>query len=74
MESDHRYYTRRAAEEQQRARNAVTAAARERHLELAASFADKAEQRTLHKLVAKITELSPAPRALASANGAAIED
>jgi hypothetical protein len=74
MESDHRYYTRRAAEEQQRARNAVTAAARERHLELAASFTDKAEQRTLHKLVAKITELSPASRALASANGASIED
>ncbi len=47
MESDYRYYTRRAAEESLRARKAVTNAARERHLELASLFALKAEQRAL---------------------------
>jgi len=47
MESDYRYYTRRAAEENLRARKAVTNAARERHLELASLFASKAEQRAL---------------------------
>ena len=45
MESDFRYYTRRALEENQRARKAVTNAARERHLELASLFTLKAEQR-----------------------------
>lgn len=45
MESDHRYYARRAAEEQRRAANAVTAAARARHSELADLFSRKAEQR-----------------------------
>jgi hypothetical protein len=45
MESDFRYYSRRAAEETARARRAVTSAARERHLELAGMFASKAEQR-----------------------------
>lgn len=44
MESDFRYYSRRAAEESLRARKAVTNAARERHLELANSFSLKAEQ------------------------------
>lgn len=44
MESDHRYYTRRAAEEQRRAGYAVTAEARERHRELASLFARKATQ------------------------------
>ena len=44
MESDHRYYSRRAAEEQRRARHAVTAEARERHHELASMFARKASQ------------------------------
>ena len=44
MESDHRYYTRRAAEEQRRARHAVTAEARERHHELASLFTLKAKQ------------------------------
>jgi hypothetical protein len=44
MESDFRYYTRRAAEERRRAMHAVTEAARERHLELAQSFAFKAAQ------------------------------
>lgn len=47
MESDFRYYSRRAAEENQRARKAVTNAARERHLELAMCFASKAEQRAV---------------------------
>ena len=42
MESDHRYFSRRAAEEQRRARHAVTPAARERHKELASLFATKA--------------------------------
>lgn len=46
MESDYRYYSRRAAEEERRAAHAVTAAARERHRELAKMFASKAEQRT----------------------------
>lgn len=48
MESDFRYYSRRAAEESLRARKAVTDAARDRHLELATMFADKAEQRSVH--------------------------
>lgn len=47
MESDHRYYSRRACEESQRARKAVTNAARERHLELANLFTLKAEQRAM---------------------------
>ena len=46
MESDFRYYSRRAAEESLRARKAVTTAARERHLELASIFANKAERIT----------------------------
>jgi hypothetical protein len=45
MESDYRYYSRRAAEEQRRATHAVTPAARERHRELADLFARKAEIR-----------------------------
>ena len=45
MESDHRYYSRRAAEEQRRAAHAVTPEARERHRELARLFAGKAAQR-----------------------------
>ncbi len=44
MESDQRYYSRRAAEEQRRARHALTAEARERHHELASLFARKAKQ------------------------------
>jgi len=44
MESDHRYYSRRALEESQRARKAVTNAARDRHLELASMFSLKAER------------------------------
>ena len=42
MESDYRYYSRRAAEERRRAAHAVTAEARERHNELASLFAIKA--------------------------------
>jgi hypothetical protein len=48
MESDHRYYQRRASEERRAAERAITAAARERHRELATLFASKAEQRTVH--------------------------
>jgi hypothetical protein len=44
MESDHRYYSRRAAEEQRRAARAITPEARERHRELARLFAGKAAQ------------------------------
>jgi hypothetical protein len=44
MESDHRYYSRRAAEERRRAARAVTAEARERHHELASLFDIKAAQ------------------------------
>ena len=42
VESDYRYFLRRAAEEQRRARHAVTQAAKERHRELAEIFASKA--------------------------------
>lgn len=45
MESDFRYYSRRAAEERQRAAYAVTPEARQRHSELATMFAIKAAQR-----------------------------
>ena len=56
MESDHRYFLRRAAEEQRRARHAVTEAAKERHHELAELFASKA-QKTL-----RVQELQLAQR------------
>lgn len=42
MESDFRYYSRRAAEERSRAARAITDEARSRHHELAALFAAKA--------------------------------
>lgn len=42
MESDHRYYSRRADEERRRAMHAITPEARERHKELARLFAAKA--------------------------------
>lgn len=45
MESDQRYYSRRAAEEHRRARHAITPAARERHRELADMYAVKAGHR-----------------------------
>ena len=49
MESDHRYYSRRAAEEQRRAAHAVTAEARERHRELASLFASKAAAQRMRR-------------------------
>ena len=42
MESDFRYFSRRAAEERRRAQFAITPEAQERHSELAAMFAAKA--------------------------------
>jgi len=42
VESNHRYFLRRAEEENRRARHAVTPAARDRHRELAELFAAKA--------------------------------
>ena len=45
MESDHRYYSRRADEERRRALHALTPEARERHKELANLFASKAASR-----------------------------
>ena len=53
MESDQRYYSRRALEESQRARKAVTNAARERHLELASLFSLKAEQRSMELVASR---------------------
>ena len=49
MESNHQYYLRRAAAELQRAAQAVTDAARERHLVLAKTFSERAERRQ-HKV------------------------
>jgi hypothetical protein len=46
MESDFRYYARRAAQEQVAARNAVTAEARQRRLALAQLFEAKLAQLT----------------------------
>lgn len=43
MESDARFYSRRALEEQRRASHAITAEARERHRELASMFAQRAQ-------------------------------
>jgi hypothetical protein len=48
MESDFRYYSRRAAEERHRAARAITNEARVRHDELAMLFAAKAAQRADH--------------------------
>jgi hypothetical protein len=48
MESDHRYYARRAAEEKRAAARAITPEAKERHAELALLFAAKAERRLPH--------------------------
>lgn len=42
VESNHRYFLRRAEEENRRARHAVTKAAADRHRELAELFAAKA--------------------------------
>lgn len=67
MESDYRYYSRRAAEESQRAGRAVTPAARARHLELADLFSKRAEQRAIHNVMARIKTMSPRPRLLVGA-------
>ena len=42
MESNQRYYARRAAEERTAAQRAITAAARDRHARLASQFAARA--------------------------------
>lgn len=44
MESNQRYYQRRAVEERLAAQRAITPAARDWHAKLAASFADRAQQ------------------------------
>lgn len=44
MESNYRYYVRRAAQEAGRAARAITQEARERHLLLAEGFSRKAEE------------------------------
>lgn len=44
MESNQRYYHRRAVEERLAAQRAITPAAREWHAKLAASFADRARE------------------------------
>lgn len=54
MESDFRYYSRRAAEERRRAKYAVTQAARERHSELATLFASKAADRVRLEVLARL--------------------
>jgi len=54
MESDFRYYSRRAAEERRRAKFAVTQAARERHSELANLFASKAATRVRLEVLARL--------------------
>ena len=44
MESDHRYYARRAAQEKMAAARAITAKARDWHSQLAEDFMRKAQQ------------------------------
>lgn len=46
MESNQRYYARRAAEERTAASRAITAAAREWHAKLAIQFASRAAEGT----------------------------
>ena len=55
MESDFRYFTRRAAEERRRAQFAVTSEARERHAQLADMFASKAASRVRHEAVTQLS-------------------
>jgi len=54
MESDFRYYSRRAAEERRRAKFAITQEARERHSELANLFASKAAGRVRLDVLARL--------------------
>ena len=46
MESDHRYYARRAAQEKMAAARAITAKAKAWHYQLAENFMQKANQRS----------------------------
>ena len=55
MESDFRYFSRRAAEERQRAEFAITPAARERHKELAILFATKAARHVRQEALAPVS-------------------
>jgi len=54
MESDFRYYSRRAAEERRRAKFALTAEAQERHRELANLFATKAAHNVRLEVLARL--------------------
>ena len=54
MESDFRYFSRRAAEERRRAQYAITPAAQERHNELADMFASKAAHRVGDEVLTRL--------------------
>jgi len=54
MESDFRYFSRRAAEERRRAQFAITPEAQERHKELANLFASKAADRAPLDVMAQL--------------------
>ena len=54
MESDFRYFSRRAAEERRRAQFAITHEARERHAELADMFASKAASRVRTEVLTRL--------------------
>jgi len=54
MESDSRYFSRRAAEERRRAQFAITPEARERHKELANLFASKAANGVRVEVLARL--------------------
>jgi hypothetical protein len=54
MESDFRYFSRRAAEERRRAQFAITPAAQQRHNELADMFASKAAHRDCEDLLTRL--------------------
>ena len=55
MESDFRYFSRRAAEERRRAQFALTPAAQERHNELADMFASKAAHRVPEDALTRVS-------------------
>jgi Holliday junction resolvase-like predicted endonuclease len=54
MESDFRYFSRRAAEERRRAQFAITPEAQQRHKELANLFASKAADRVRLDVMAQL--------------------
>jgi len=54
MESDYRYFSRRADEERRRAKFSVTAAAQERHNELGDLFASKAANGVRLEVLARL--------------------